>query len=203
MDTRKIKLLVLLIIAMSCLQFQCRRIFGCTEQKYSFNLPIVAYPDKEEVLVGDTLWFEIKHSNLLTDHITGEILDYSGAANLGSAIEFSKLTDTLFSIKSVQKFDYILEKGVDVGRSFDLERLKEYLFVEEDGYYLFKLGIVPKEPGIYLVLFSSAKDVYRHKDECTKASFEMAFFNTDQHYPLNPNYRGGNLVGRDYYFSVK
>ena len=203
MDTRKIKLSVLLIIAMSCLQFQCRRIFGCTEQKYSFNLPIVAYPDKEEVAISDTLWFEMKHSVLLMDHLTEEIVNYSGAANLGSAINFSKLNDTIFSEKSVAKFDYILEKGVDLGRSLDPERLKEYRFVEEDGYYLFKLGIVPKEPGIYLVLFSSAKNVYRHKDECTKASFEMAFFNTDQHYTLNPNYRGGNLVGRDYYFSVK
>ena len=153
------------------------------------------------VLIGDTVWFEVNTPSLLKD-VNGQMVDYSTAANLGSAVSFHALSeDKQFTIKSVNKFAFLLKEGTQLRITDDLI---EYNFSEKNGNYVFKLGIIAKEKGTYGLIFSNAANVYRNNDKCTKASFNINFHNTNQHYNLNPNFQGGPIpVGGDYYFKVK
>lgn len=181
----------------------CKKNVNCIENLYSFQMGIKAYPNKDSVNIGDTVWFEIKEPVNLKDYTSNNQINYSGAENFGSVLSFLQLAQlNTFTIKAVKSFDFIVSKGSEtnvVDPSFE----KQYIFVEENGYFLFKLGIIPKEKGVYVIVFSNAANVYTKSDKCTKASFIINFKETDQHYYLNPNFQGGPTpVGGDYYFKV-
>jgi hypothetical protein len=193
---------ILLLIGIASLQFQCNKGLRCAETVYGFGISIKAYPDNEILKIGDTLWFDINEATTLKDG-TGNMVDYSGAVNLGCVVNFDRLSPAnQFTEASADRFRFLLNKGQQT-QSIDATFAREYLFREENGLYLFQLGIIPKDTGTFRVLFSDAANVYRKQDKCTKATFSLLFKNTDQHYYLSPFYNGDtSLVGRDYYFKV-
>lgn len=191
--------------ALLFLQATCNKHgLDCAATKYSFQLPIRAYPNKEWVHVGDTIWLEINESTTLKDNQSGQSINYGGAQNLGSGVSFSALSsNNEFTLNAVDKFEFVLKKGTELRRGFNNGLGNEYRFVEEQDRYLFLLGIVAKEKGIYGIVFSNAANVFRTNDRCTKANFAILFEDTDQHYRLNPFYiPGTNPRGGDYYFKV-
>ncbi|MHA4845771.1 hypothetical protein ACX0G7_16475 [Flavitalea antarctica] len=166
-------------------------------------MPIKAYPDSESINLRDTIWFEITSSTQFKDEATGIFVDYDKAQNLGTYLSFAGLLkDSIFPV-TVDKFDFILKKGLE-SKSTDIRLRKEYNFPDVRNRYEFLLGIVPKEKGTFSVLFSRAANVYRSDDKCTKATFSINFVDTDQHYELHPFFVGNTgLKGGDYYFVVK
>jgi len=199
------KYIILALVALSgvlSLQFECNKKFNCAENVYGFDLGIKAYPDKDSINVGDTLWLEVNSPTTLKDFRSGSMVDYSGAENLGSFIAFSKVEGaTPKWVDAANKFNYKLIYGQDVTRShFELGH--EYTFIERNKQFQFLLAIIPKEKGTFRLGFSNAANVYRQKDKCTKANFNLNFKNTNQHYYLSPFYQGGTFAGGDYYFEV-
>lgn len=194
--------LFLLFLAVISICSQCKDL-DCREQVFSFEIGIKAYPDKDSIRVNDTIWLEVNEQTTLKDLQTGSIIDFSGAANLGSAIGFKKYSSVTgqFTTDAVEKFNFYLIKGTEVpNRTPSL--YKEYFFAEENGY-VFRLGVIPKETGTFVLVFSNATSVVRKRDNCTKASFVLNFKKTNQHYYLNPNFVGGPVApGGDYYFKV-
>lgn len=168
---------------------------------FNFQIAVKAYPDRDSIRVGDTIWFEIDAPTSLADLNSNKIIDYSGAGNLGSAIIFEKIMSPSNFQSSTNKFRFLLVKGREVENS-KTDLIKEYLFEEQNSKYTFKLGLIPKEAGVFGVVFGNAANVFRTNDKCTKASFEINFENTDQHRYLYPNFTGGNPKGGDYYFKV-
>jgi hypothetical protein len=206
MDTNK-NIILLLSLFTASLFFQqcsCNKTLGldCAQVKYSFELPVKGFPDKGSILIGDTIWLEINETTNFKNGQNGEMVDYSGASNLGSAIGFS-YRDTVLKqwVDAVSRFKFSLQKGTELKVTpLDIQ----YRFSEENGRYIFKLGVIPKEKGLHSLLFSSSNNTYRNSDKCTKANFIINFKNTNQHYYLSPSYNGQtNLVGGDYYFIVK
>lgn len=61
------------------------------------------------------------------------------------------------------------------------EQLCEFLFEEKNGMYLFKVGIVPKRKGLFMIGAQNASNVYQKKDKCRKSNFNLTFKDTDQH----------------------
>lgn len=205
MFSKKISTLLFpILLGMLNLHFNCNKKLDCREAVYNFEMGIRAYPDRDSIRVGDTVWLEVNEPTTQTDVQTGRTIDYSGAANLGSALGFQALSDVdnQFTIDAVQQFDFVLTQGIDVAnRSPTLYR--EYFFVEDNGRYILRLGVIPKQEGVFSIVFSNAANVYRNNDRCTKANYTLNFKNTDQHYYLNPNFQGGPTpVGGDYYFKV-
>lgn len=197
-----LRLVTFLLAGLLSLQFKCQKNLDCHNTYYNFELGIMAYPDRESIAVGDTLWLEVSSPTTLEDKNTGRLIDYSGAANLGSAIAFQRLSGTnQFSTKAANQFDYKLVLGKETSNA-DPELLREYLFGEERGRYGFKLAVIAKEPGTYRLFFSNATSVFRKGDECTKAAFELNFTNTNQHVYLFPNHSGPQSGGGVYYFKV-
>ena len=168
---------------------------------YSFELGIKAYPDKDSLQTRDTLWLEVNSPTAFQDRFSGQTIDYSNAENLGSAIGFSKLLSNGSFADAANMFDYRLLLGQQITNGSS-ELIREYNFIEKDKHYTFRLGIIPKDTGIFSIVMSNAANVYRSTDNCTKAAFEINFDSTNQHYYLNPNSNGYNGKGGDYYFKV-
>lgn len=177
-------LIGLLIIIIVCFGFQCNKSFDCHNQVYSFEIGIKAYPDKDSINVDDTLWLEINEPTTFKDGFSGQMIDYNGTANLGSAIGFIELLGNSNSSECANNFDFILVKGSSVKNS-NTNLIREYSFVELNSSYVFKLGVKPKKSGIYRISVSSAENVYRQSDKCTKASFKINFKLTNQHLYYN------------------
>lgn len=174
----------------------------CANTVYSFQLPVKAFPNKDTINVGDTVWLEINEPTLIKDGRTGELIDYSGTSNLGSAVSFlywNNVSNT--GVEGSARFNFILDKGVVLKVT---PLTIQYRFIEVNSRYIFKLGVIPKEKGLHSLLFSNSNNTFRDSDKCTKASFTINFKNTNQHYYLSPSYTGQTgLVGGDYYFFVK
>jgi hypothetical protein len=205
MRTELIKIIYLLIALLFIRASCATKALNCANTKYSFELPIKAYPGKEKMHVGDTLWFEITSPTTLKDQLSSKEIDYSNAANLGSSVAFSTLSsEGEFTINCVSRFDYLLKSGIELSRGYANGLINEYGFTETSNEYRFLLAIIPKDTGTYRIGFSNAANVSRQNDKCTKAEFALNFRNTDQHYYLAPGYNpnGPTLVGGDYYFKV-
>ena len=201
MGTKKI-ILAALFSFLLFVRSTCKK--NCTTSSYSFELDVKVYPANDTLSIGDTLWFEVNNSTQLKDLQSGQLIDYSNAENLGSAIAFNRLSSSnSFTEKAVNKFNYVLEFGRET-KSVDLELLKEFIFSEQSNKYIFLLGIITKEKGTYSIIFSNAGNVFRKNDKCTKAGFAINIENRDRHPYLNPSYTGGVYPpGGDYYFVVK
>ncbi len=198
----KFSIIALLAICFLNYSFQCHKPFGCAGAVYNFEMGIKAFPDKDSIHIGDTIWLIIDEPTTLKDVQTGRMIDYSGAENLGSAIGFHRLSQTnQFTVGAAAHFNLRLINGTEIN-NVDPTYLHEYSFEQVNNHYLFKLGVIPKQTGIYRLFFSNAANVYRSNDKCTKANFTLNFKNTNQHYYMSPTYQGGNLVGGDYYFKV-
>lgn len=206
MATKHFSIAILLIIATASIFSTCKKGgFGCANTVYTFDLGIKAYPDFETIHLGDTIWLELNAPTSLTDITSNQVIDYSGTANLGSAIGFGQFVGRDTVIEAANFFDYKLINGINVNNP-SVSKIREYLFVEQQNQYLFKLGIVPKQKGIFGIGLSNAANVFRRNDNCTKASFNINFKNTKQHYYLNPNINSSNTdttkPSASYYFKV-
>ena len=151
---------------------------------FNFQIGVRAYPDKDSIRVGDTVWLEVNAPTHLIDRNTNKVIDYSGAENLGSAIGFIKLLGKNNAKDAANNFNYYLIKGLSLNNP-STEKIREYRFSESNNNYTFKLGIIPKEKGIFKIFVSNAANVYRKGDKCTKANFEINFGNTNQHLYFN------------------
>ena len=204
MATKYFTVAILLIIAMASTFSTCKK-GGCENTVYNFQIGIKAYPDIDSIRTSDTLWFEINSSSTFTDLVSNNDVNYSSAANLGSAIGFGEFVGKDSIREAANSFDYILVKGANVTNPF-ISKIREYLFVEQNNNYVFKLGITPKEKGMFGIGLSNAANVFRTNDKCTKASFAIFFQNTKQHYYLNPNINSSNFdttkPSASYYFKV-
>lgn len=189
----------LLLSNAKCIQKQ----LDCANTKYSFEISVKAYPDRDSITIGDTIWFEVNSPAQLKDAFTGQPIDYSKAENLGSGVTFSALSSSgEFTVNSVNNFNYLLIEGLELRRGYTNGLGNEYRFVEKNNRYLFLLGITPKEKGTYRIIFSNGANVYRSNDKCTKAGFTIIFKETDQHIYLFPGGAGTPPGGGMYYFKV-
>jgi hypothetical protein len=66
----------------------CRN--NCFGISLSFAISNRIYPDRDSISVGDTIWIEVDRPIRLTDKQRNTEVDYSGAVNLGSAIQLMK-----------------------------------------------------------------------------------------------------------------
>jgi len=184
MVIKLIRVAILILISMATIFSTCKKHFGCAENVYSFQIGIKAYPDKDSIRIGDTIWIEINTPTQLKDIQSGRIINYSEAENLGSGISLAELIEKDSIKDAANDFSYILKKGISVDNPL-INKVREFVFVEENNAFLFKIGVVPKKRGIYKMFVSNAANVYRKNDKCTKASFEINFENTNQHLYFN------------------
>ncbi|MEX8546060.1 MAG: hypothetical protein V5804_00535 [Mucilaginibacter sp.] len=170
---------------------------SCADTTFTFQTGLKAYPDKDSIRIGDTIWYETTIPVSLADIASKQVIDYSGATNLGTVFSIQKLIGGSVAdpgtVPAAGDFKYILVTGRDVTNSF-FERNREYLFAEVNKQYLFKLGIVAQKKGIYFSAMDNPRNVYRNTDKCTKATYLINFENTKQHLYLYQDNRPGYKI---------
>lgn len=201
---KKLSLICLLGIVIIISAATCKKGNPCTQTNQYFEFGIKAIPNYDSIKVNDTIWTVIDESVNLLDKGTNTIVDFSNAVNLTTYIAFqkAKFEPSLDFIASTATFNFLLVEGVETNNT-NPNLLREYRFLETNGKYKLKLGIVPRDTGIFRILFGNAANVYRKTSGCTNAFFEMNFKETNQHRYLIPGYGGNTVKGGDYYFKVK
>lgn len=182
----------------------CKKGSPCKQANQYFEFGVKATPNFDSITVNDTIWTVIDESVNLLDKGTNSIVDFSNAVNLSTNIGFQKaiFSPVLDFVPSVSKFNFELIEGIEINNT-NAALYREYRFLEVNGRYKLKVGIVPKDTGIYRIVFGNAANVYRKTGGCTNAFFEMNFKETNQHRYLIPGYGGNTVKGGDYYFKVK
>ncbi len=181
---RKIDISILIMVGVISVFSTCKKRFGCADDTYSFETNIRAYPDHDSIRVNDTIWLEYSAPNQLKDIFINEVIDYSNAENLGTAIAFDELIGGSFSDPGSKNAADSFRINVMVGKATPnpySSRIREFLFEAGSSGYKFKVGIIPQAKGIYCLAPSDAHRVYRSSDKCTKAFFRITFSNTNQH----------------------
>lgn len=200
----KILVIILVIIAAVSVFAKCKK--NCPLVLYNFELGIIARPDLDSLNIGDTIFFDVNESVILNDGLSGQQVTYNQTKNLGTAISFSELVSPNVVNQFVNNdFKFVLLAGTHVIRP-DTNRYREYLFVETNQRFQFKLGIVPQNRGVYKMFVSNSANVSRENDNCSRANFAINFKNTNQHLYLNEISFPGVVLspgGGVYLFKVK
>lgn len=196
---------VVTIIFVTTVYATChKKILGCSESSYTFQLDAKVWPDRDTISVNDTVWVEINLGDNFIDIRSNKSVDFSNANNLGIDMGFVKLISNspVQFVGTVSTLNYILLNGTEL-TSANPQLLKEFLIKDINGRYIFKLGVIPKSSGIYSFNLSNSIGVYRIGNPCPKADFNTRLIQTNQHYYLHPNGAGVTPTGADYYFYVK
>lgn len=189
------RVFVILFISISCTYAECRKGgIACRQVIYSFEAPFKVLPDIDSISINDTIWLTSAISVQLKDIMTNQVIDYSGAANLGTDLSYLEFTGGSFSdpgaMPAANSFENALIEGIP-GKSSYPERTRDFKFVEVNKMYKLRIGIIPKKKGLFSIGPGDAGYVYREKDKCTKASFNLIFRDTDQHLYLYERSRPG------------
>ncbi len=173
----------------------------CIKQEYSFNIPLIAYPDLDSIRMGDTVWLDVSVPSTLTDEITGNSIEFTNATNLGLVISFQEVLSATNFRSAVEDFTFKLEIGKD-GLNTNPALFKGYLMTESGGFYKLKIGFIAQTHGVFRFTVHNAPNVLRNNSNCEKAFFQVNFTNTDQHFYLYPGGAGTPPGGGTYYFKV-
>ncbi|MES1216940.1 MAG: hypothetical protein ABUT20_15600 [Bacteroidota bacterium] len=200
MDRILKEIIVLTLVSTIIIKCECNK--NCIQTNYNFSIGIKAYPDLDSIYINDTVWLEIDESVFLNDISSGNSIDFSKARDLGSAIGFQEVITNVQFRNAANDFKYKLVTGTETINT-NPELFREYLFNETAGRYLFKIGIIPQQKGIYRLVVSNANNVIRKEGDCEKANFIIDFRQTNQHFYLYPGGAGTPPGGNTYYFKVK
>src|SRR5258705_11328590 len=148
----KLQIVVAISIFITTVSSTCKKSLICDNSiSYSFQMPGVAYPDRDSIHIGDTIWIEINIPTTLRDMINGQNVDFSNASNLGDDIGLVILTGIGNPVPTVtyanDNFNYVLVKGTQGVTS--VSGIRNFFFAEANGTYSLKVVIVAKNVGIY------------------------------------------------------
>ncbi len=183
----------------------CKKNGNCTETSYSFEALAKVLNPYDSINIGDTIWLEINAPTSQKDLLSGQIISYTNASNLGTAIGFGELIDPNSPVYAANEFNYVLIKGIPVANS-NTTGIREYSFIESANTYEFKLGIIPKRRGYFNFGLSNAANVFRKNDKCTKAFYRIYFKDTPLHLYLLKQVLGitpDSTYASPYCFKVK
>ncbi len=186
-----------LLISYLGIYASCNKNFDCRGTVFSFEAFYKARPDKDSIRINDTIWIELNTSTQLRDLTSNRVIDYSEAGNFGTVIGYVEIIggDLLHpgGIPAANNFENVLINGSAV-HPLRPEQLREFLFEEKNGMYLFKVGIVPKKTGLFMIGAENAAGVYQKNDKCRKSNFSLTFKDTNQHLYLYEQKRPGYVL---------
>jgi len=189
------KRIIIVFLCYLLVYSSCKKKINCNTVIYSFESSVKAYPDVDSINVEDTIWLELSCPTRLRDAYSGNTIDFSGAENFGTDINFFEFTGGSFSnpgvVAAVDAFDYKLIYGVFIPDNHLPNQNRDYGFIEIGNEYRFKLGIIPKRSGIFSFSPGNAANVYTNKNKCDKAGFTLTFGNTNQHFYFYEQNRPG------------
>ncbi len=165
----------------------------CIDANYSFAVNLQITPDFDSIKVGDTVFLTSSFPTTLTDQASGQTFDYSKSTGIGNTLAVSKLPqgDTI-AADAVFNFDYISING-RIYNDRNIPRpdgVQQLTYEEINGNYFLKVGLIPKQRGIYILGLGDGLSNGRKKSRsCEKASFNVSINNTTQHFYFLTNWK--------------
>jgi hypothetical protein len=182
------------VVTLVSIYATCNKRLDCHSAFYSFKASYLIHPDLDSIHINDTIWLELSTSTQMAEMNTNQMVNYSGAVNFGTAIGYLKLIGGDFlnpgSVAAADSFENVLVNGISQ-QSLKPDQVLNFLFKEENGMYIFKLGIVPKNKGLFAIGPGDAVNVYTNRNKCDKTNFTLTFKNTNQHLYLYEQSRPG------------
>ena len=189
-----------ILILMSFVSFvlSCGKGKDCVGSSYAFTSDTYVYPVKEQVKVGDTIWFENEIGWQLKDLVTGQTVDYRDAENLSFMVSFLKLGkgDILNpgGEDAQDLFGAVYKAGDSIPYTSQLVKAFKFVRSSTNTFYQ-KVGFIVKAPGNFMLFIHNPSGVYRSSDKCTKASYNLPFSATiDKHLYLYQESRPGYVM---------
>jgi len=207
MSTKTFCIALILFIGFCSIYGTCKKgVLGCANTVYSFRINETIFPDRDSIRVGDTIYLNVNASTKLIDLQRNDTVQYDNTSNLGNVVTILKFLPDNKDGGAIQNFNLIVIKGTKVETIHPLSQ-QEVGFVEENGNYKFKMAIVAKDTGRYVITISNAANVYRKNDYCTKASFTINIDSTNQHFYLLNLWSPSDTLDEEgkkrvYYFKV-
>ena len=157
----------------------------CIEANYSFAVNAQINPNIDSVHVGDTIFLTSTFSSKLKDLVSGDSINYSNSTAIGSTLAFVKLIKGVDTVQeTVPNFNFVSI----IGRIYNdnsipsPKRVQQLTYQGDNNNYKIKIGIIPKQTGIYSLGLSDGLSTGRkNSNSCEKAGFSITLNNTNQH----------------------
>jgi len=167
----------------------------CVPNHYNFQIDSTSIkPAKDSITIGDTLFFESITSTSMTNKSDRKLINYSGADNLGSVLGIGELVGLNQIGDAVNYFSYIPIQGkIYTDNQLSPNRVKQIIFIEENGSYNLRFAIIPQKKGIYVLTIADMPDVVR---KCDRSVISMNFnlsLNNHLRYLKDIYYGGGQI----------
>jgi len=141
-----------MFIALLCMATQCDK--DHIEYKYNFIEKVDLFPAKKSYQVGDTIWLQYANpGKRLFDNRTSQQIS-ADTVSLQFKVSFSRRYNT--PINPSDGFcDYVTTSGTDAARYLNINgtAFLVTLGCSSNNSYNFKIGVVPKQKGIYSLDF--------------------------------------------------
>jgi hypothetical protein len=169
-------------IAASCNKNDTR---PCTNGGYAFAVTSEWNPQREIYNIGDTIFLNSSFSKSLLDLIGNFNVDYSNAKSIGGNITCFELDSVQHQVVgAVSKFIFVQTTGSVVDNP-QLPLEKRNIFYQElNNSYNFKIGIIPKNKGLYAIFISNLNSQGIIGKNCTNADFANTLTNTNKNINL-------------------
>ena len=187
-------LITVLIIIVLLSETGCGK--GCVEAQYNFNMQEVFYPERDSILIGDTLFIEASHSTTFNDTLTNKLIDFSGS-NIGGSLRVLRLPDSsTIAVGGMNDFNILVLKGSAVGNDYIPSENKEFVFGESNNNYDLKIGFVAKQKGLFLMSLGNSLGIIKKRGGCEKANILITNANINNHLFFYENWLHSNLISK-------
>lgn len=162
-------------------------------------------PNKDSIMVGDTLILNITVPESLTYANTSSTIDFSSASNMKTGVRFTALKGFQVADDGLDSFALIKGIGTYSVNTLTPNAAIDASLYEQGGNYLFSIGCIAQKKGVYVVDVSEIP--YAHK-KCDFASISIVSnpANNHLHYLKDIYYGGGPIFPvdstRSYCFKV-
>ena len=158
---------------------------ACIEANYSFAVNAQIIPDIDSLHVGDTIFLTSTFPIRLNNLASNDTIDYSNSTNIGSTIGIVKLTNNIFPGQdAVSNFNFVNVAGTVYNDNTipNPNKVQGLTYFENNGFYKLKIGIIPKQTGVYyLGVGNGLSNGRKNNHSCEKAGFSITLNNTNQH----------------------
>jgi hypothetical protein len=166
----------------------------CKEAQYQFYMQEIFYPEKDSILVGDTLFLTSSHSTTFKDTLSNNLINFNDA-NPGANLRILRFPDNSTTVVGgINEFTILTLHGMPGGNDNIPEENKGFYFEEKDNNYLLNLAFIPKQKGIYAISLGNSMGTIQRKQSCFKANIEIDNANTNNHLYFYQNFFPGSPI---------
>lgn len=152
--------------------------------RYGFEASSIFTDEREIYSIGDTIYLNSEIPKNLADLVTSQQVNYSNSAGIKGSIGFAKLDTSLRNfVDAYSNFIVLPVKGTFINSPNSPGSVIVSSYIESSTYE-FKIAIVPRIKGIYLISVSNLYSRGLPGKNCTDAGFNMTVKNINKHFNL-------------------